>query len=64
MGLGSWYVLGDFNECLAAFEKMGRPSLDISCREFAAAIDDYNLSEIDTLGAVYTWMGRLGSEMM
>lgn len=48
-GQGPWYIIGDFNACLSAHEKTGRPSSDIFCREFITAIDDYDLVSGDCL---------------
>lgn len=61
---GPWYVLRGFNACLGAHEKTGRPPPDISCREFASTVDDCDLSAIDTLGVLYTWAGRCGSDLI
>lgn len=57
-------MLRDFNACLGAHEKIGRPPLPISCCEFTIAIDDCDLSTLDTIGALYTWIGRDGLDMV
>lgn len=36
----------------------------ILCREFAAAVDECDVSSFDTVGSLYTWIGRLSLEMI
>ena len=50
-----WYMLGDFNACFGAHEKMGNPPSRRSCMEFLSAISNCELTCLDTKGAIYTW---------
>ena len=51
-------MLGDFNACFGAHEKMGNPPSRRSCMEFLSAISNCELTCLDTKGAIYTWMNN------
>ena len=51
----SWFVLGDFNMCFRAHEKISLPPARRSCLEFIIAIEDYHLTCLDTKGPFFTW---------
>lgn len=41
--LETWYILGDFNLKLGAYEKCGKPPLKVACDDFHDAIESANL---------------------
>lgn len=51
-----WCVFGDFNELLYATDKKGQhPHPQNLFDGFRAAIDDFNLLELDLMGGEFTW---------
>ena len=54
----SWFVIGDFNSCFGAHEKLGRPPNARSCQEFAYAMANCSISCLDTKGPLFTWTNK------
>uniref|UniRef100_A0A2C9VDC1 Endonuclease/exonuclease/phosphatase domain-containing protein n=1 Tax=Manihot esculenta TaxID=3983 RepID=A0A2C9VDC1_MANES len=51
-----WVVVGDFNELLGPYEKIGRlPHLLYLCNKFKNALDDCLLQDFGFLGHRFTW---------
>jgi len=51
-----WIYMGDFNEILYAWEKVGKRAADYyRMAVFQDLLNDYSLMDIDSKGCAYTW---------
>ena len=50
----SWFVLGDFNACFCAHEKIGHPPSRHSYSEFLSSMSSCGLTCLDTKGPLFT----------
>ena len=50
----SWFVMGDFNACFGAHEKLGNAPNAHSCHDFLSAMHKCMLTCLDTKGPLYT----------
>ena len=55
LSISNWFAIGDYNACFGAHEKTGLPPFRRSYFEFIKAVEDYNLTTLDTKGPFYTW---------